>query len=118
MLSTAAATLRGVDTAPVTPPPGATRRPSGLDPESRAWLAALHGAGRSRDEALDRLHALLLRAARFELARRRSQLGRLAAGERDDLALQAADDAMVAVLARSEERRVGKECRSRWSPYH
>src|SRR3989441_11037028 len=24
----------------------------------------------------------------------------------------------VAVRARSEERRVGKECRSRWSPYH
>src|SRR5256885_13590522 len=24
----------------------------------------------------------------------------------------------VAVLCRSEERRVGKECRSRWSPYH
>ena len=23
-----------------------------------------------------------------------------------------------AVLCRSEERRVGKECRSRWSPYH
>src|SRR3712207_8144408 len=23
-----------------------------------------------------------------------------------------------AALARSEERRVGKECRSRWSPYH
>ena len=22
------------------------------------------------------------------------------------------------VLLRSEERRVGKECRSRWSPYH
>ena len=22
------------------------------------------------------------------------------------------------VLGRSEERRVGKECRSRWSPYH
>ena len=21
-------------------------------------------------------------------------------------------------LSRSEERRVGKECRSRWSPYH
>ena len=26
--------------------------------------------------------------------------------------------APVAVAARSEERRVGKECRSRWSPYH
>src|SRR5574337_2078836 len=24
----------------------------------------------------------------------------------------------VAATARSEERRVGKECRSRWSPYH
>ena len=23
-----------------------------------------------------------------------------------------------AVISRSEERRVGKECRSRWSPYH
>ena len=26
--------------------------------------------------------------------------------------------AMHGVLKRSEERRVGKECRSRWSPYH
>ena len=25
---------------------------------------------------------------------------------------------MTIVDARSEERRVGKECRSRWSPYH
>ena len=24
----------------------------------------------------------------------------------------------VAIVLRSEERRVGKECRSRWSPYH
>src|SRR3989449_10309567 len=24
----------------------------------------------------------------------------------------------AAIIARSEERRVGKECRSRWSPYH
>ena len=26
--------------------------------------------------------------------------------------------AIAAIAARSEERRVGKECRSRWSPYH
>src|SRR3712207_7295647 len=26
--------------------------------------------------------------------------------------------ACVAIYSRSEERRVGKECRSRWSPYH
>src|SRR3712207_9293043 len=25
---------------------------------------------------------------------------------------------LLGTLARSEERRVGKECRSRWSPYH
>ena len=27
-------------------------------------------------------------------------------------------DGYIFVLQRSEERRVGKECRSRWSPYH
>src|SRR2546430_4026568 len=26
--------------------------------------------------------------------------------------------AVIGIRARSEERRVGKECRSRWSPYH
>ena len=26
--------------------------------------------------------------------------------------------ALLALVFRSEERRVGKECRSRWSPYH
>ena len=25
---------------------------------------------------------------------------------------------MIVLRSRSEERRVGKECRSRWSPYH
>ena len=25
---------------------------------------------------------------------------------------------LLIIIARSEERRVGKECRSRWSPYH
>ena len=28
------------------------------------------------------------------------------------------DDISRGMFARSEERRVGKECRSRWSPYH
>ena len=27
-------------------------------------------------------------------------------------------DNKILILIRSEERRVGKECRSRWSPYH
>ena len=28
------------------------------------------------------------------------------------------DKQVAAIFERSEERRVGKECRSRWSPYH
>src|SRR3712207_7563133 len=41
----------------------------------------------------------------------------------DDLGLRLVVGAAVKVLeqhraGRSEERRVGKECRSRWSPYH
>ena len=42
-------------------------------------------------------------------------------GTRDfEQALARADEAEVKAAAaeRSEERRVGKECRSRWSPYH
>jgi RNA polymerase sigma-70 factor, ECF subfamily len=71
-----------------------------MDPESRAWVAALAGEGGDREAALARLHALLLRAARFELGRRRGQLASLSAAERHDLATQAADDAMMGVLAR------------------
>ena len=29
-----------------------------------------------------------------------------------------AGECPVGAISRSEERRVGKECRSRWSPYH
>src|SRR2546422_11350451 len=37
----------------------------------------------------------------------------------DELAnVAAAADSASALADRSEERRVGKECRSRWSPYH
>ena len=37
----------------------------------------------------------------------------------DSIEITGADEAEYDVLVgRSEERRVGKECRSRWSPYH
>jgi len=85
--------------------PSGVEPPWRLDAESRAWLAALKGHGRDHDEALGRLHHLLARAARFELYRRRGQLGHLPAAEVDDLALQVASDAMVAVLARLDDFR-------------
>src|ERR1022692_1937572 len=37
---------------------------------------------------------------------------------RDQAALAALYDQSNQLVYRSEERRVGKECRSRWSPYH
>ena len=40
----------------------------------------------------------------------------LVRGCRDNL--RAAAEQAEALENRSEERRVGKECRSRWSPYH
>jgi RNA polymerase sigma-70 factor (ECF subfamily) len=64
------------------------------------WITALHGPPAVREEALAELHALLLRAARFELGRRRSMLSDVPRAEIDDLAAQAADDAMVALLGK------------------
>ncbi len=71
------------------------------DVESRRWLEALSHAGPDREEAAARLHALLLRAARFEVARRQ-RAGRFGSGLSDvnDLAVHAADDALVAILAK------------------
>jgi RNA polymerase sigma-70 factor (ECF subfamily) len=68
-----------------------------LDAESAAWLRALDATGPERDGAVKRLHALLLRAAVTEVARRRASTA-AAAGDLDDLAIQAADDALMAVL--------------------
>jgi RNA polymerase sigma-70 factor, ECF subfamily len=89
---------------PARPTVEAPARDAGLDPEARRWLAALRGADPGRAEALGRLHALLLRAARFELSRRRSAL-RERSERLEELALQSADDALVAVLAKLDEYR-------------
>ena len=61
-----------------------------LDEESRRWLDELHADGAIKDGAIARLHALLLRAARFEVGRRRPTLPHLRGDELDDIALEAA----------------------------
>jgi len=68
--------------------------------DAEMWMSALRGPPGVRDQALADLHALLLRAARFELARRRGQLHDLARADIDDLATQAADDALMAILGK------------------
>src|SRR2546425_11023605 len=48
-----------------------------------------------------------------------SHEGAPSAGAAEDILLILREaEARVASSSRSEERRVGKECRSRWSPYH
>jgi RNA polymerase sigma-70 factor (ECF subfamily) len=64
------------------------------------WIDALHGPPAVREPALAELHALLLRAARFELHRRD-----VPRDELDDMAVQAAGDAMVALLAKLDSFR-------------
>jgi RNA polymerase sigma-70 factor, ECF subfamily len=73
--------------------------------DSHAWVAALRGPGAERERAIARLHELMLRAARFEVGRRRAALAHVRGEELDDIAQQAADDAVVAVLAKLDEYR-------------
>jgi len=69
------------------------------------WHLDLRGDGRRREEAIARLHGLLLRAARFEVSRRRASLPRLTGGDLDELAQEAADDAAMSVLRRLDDFR-------------
>jgi RNA polymerase sigma-70 factor (ECF subfamily) len=76
-----------------------------LDAESQEWLRDLRGEGAAHDDAVARLHALLLRAAQFEVRRRRSTLPHLRGDDLDDTALQAANDALMSVLAHLDDFR-------------
>jgi RNA polymerase sigma-70 factor (ECF subfamily) len=81
-----------------------TVREIAVDADS-SLLADLRADGRTRQLAVERLHGLLVRAARFEVARRRAGLPHLRGDELDDIALEAADDAAVSVLRRLDEFR-------------
>ena len=76
-----------------------------VDEETRAWLRDLRSSGAAYDAAVGKLHALLLRGARFEVSRRRAVSPHLRGDELDDIANEAADDALVSVLARLDDFR-------------
>ena len=76
-----------------------------LDDESRTWLRELRAGGATEDAAVGRLHALLLRAARFEVARRRPSLPHVRGDELEDIATEAADDALMSVIRRLDDFR-------------
>jgi RNA polymerase sigma-70 factor, ECF subfamily len=73
------------------------------DRESRRWVEQLRPGNPRRDQTTASLHELLLRIAAYELSRRRVQLGSIRGPEFDDLAQQAADDAVMNILSRLDE---------------
>jgi len=78
--------------------PSAARFVDALDRESAEWLRGLQADGPVREQAIERLHALLLRVTRGEAARRRPTLPGRALDDVDDLCVQAASDALMAIL--------------------
>jgi RNA polymerase sigma-70 factor (ECF subfamily) len=73
--------------------------------EESPLFERLHADGPAREDAIAELHALLLRAARFEVGRRRAALSHVRGEEFDDIANQAADDALMAVLTKLDTYR-------------
>lgn len=75
-----------------------------IDRENRRWLRDLAAAGPVREMACRELHPVLLRVAKSE-ARRRASLLELAGPELDDIAHQAAADALMAISVRLDRFR-------------
>ncbi len=82
-------------------PPTETR----LDADSKRWVERLRLGHPRYHETVASLHDVLQRVASYELSRRRRQLRAISGPEFDDLAQQAADDALVNVLGRLEDFR-------------
>jgi RNA polymerase sigma-70 factor, ECF subfamily len=90
---------------PVDSEGGAARvAPAQLDPESAEWIRVLGDPGPQREEALTRLHQMLVRIARSEVRRRGPRL-RISGPELDDLASQAAADALLGITNKIGEFR-------------
>jgi len=81
--------------------------PSPRQDDDARWLTPLASSGPAHDRAVRELHLLLLRASTFEVRRRSAALGLSASSELDDIANQAADDALLAIMSRLDrfERR-------------
>ncbi len=76
-----------------------------LDAESRAWLFRLRGIEPVRRLAIAELYERLRREAGFEIRKRARRLPELSASDLDDLAVQAAGDALMTLLRKLDEYR-------------
>jgi RNA polymerase sigma-70 factor, ECF subfamily len=93
------------------PPPATTRAVPArrLDAESRAWWVRLHGVESVRDCAIAELHERLRREAWFHIRLRARKMSEFPQSDVDDLAVQAADDALLAVLRKLDDYRGGSQ---------
>ena len=80
----------------VSPPRDSSSRGAVEDPQD--WVVALATPGPGQDEAMRRLHALMVRAAAHQVWRMRAALPDPSPHAVDDLANAAADEAMTALL--------------------
>src|SRR2546430_10048113 len=93
-----------------------------LDPEGQRFLAIIRDSAKRGGELIDAL-LNFSRLGRQTLAVEPVDLTELARAVVEELRKAAGPEGTDTIVdplppARSEERRVGKECRSRWSPYH
>jgi RNA polymerase sigma-70 factor, ECF subfamily len=86
----------------MTAPSAAARR---LDVESRSWVDRLVAAEPTRGEAIGELHERLRREAAFHIRRRVRNRPDFPRSDIDDLAVQAADDALIALLRKLDDFR-------------
>ena len=101
---------------------------AGFRPAVNAGLSVSRVGGSAQIKAMKKIAApIRVELAQFRELASFAQFGseldadtkeKLAQGERIREVLKQPQYAPVPVEYRSEERRVGKECRSRWSPYH
>jgi RNA polymerase sigma-70 factor (ECF subfamily) len=84
---------------------GVVSRHEGPDDESSRWVARLSSTGADRVHAIQALFELCYRGARHEIGRRRGSLPPEILGDLDDLAHQAADDAVAAIVRKLADYR-------------
>ncbi len=90
---------------PPRPPCGGAAAGRSLDAESRAWWDRLHAAEPIRRGAITELHERLRGEARFHIHRRAAGLAGFPRSDVDDLAVQAADDALMVLLRKLDDYR-------------
>jgi RNA polymerase sigma-70 factor (ECF subfamily) len=78
----------------------ACRQDGGTPAPGDDWIADLTSDGPVREDALRRLHSLLLRGARFQVSRMSAMRAAVGAAQVEDIINLAADEAMVAVLGK------------------